>query len=65
MQAKLFYETQSDGAIPLYLMSQSQREEESSMLTSAEQNCLALHQFKGKIGDSCFIQNADGLIDKA
>ncbi|AWN75196.1 leucyl aminopeptidase family protein [Legionella anisa] len=65
MQAKLFYETQSDRAIPLYLMSQSQWEEGLSILTSAEQNCLALHQFKGKIGDCCFIQNADGLIDKA
>lgn len=65
MQAKLFYETQSNRAIPLYLISQSQREEGLNMLTPAEQNCLALHQFKGKIGDCCFIQNADGLIDKA
>ncbi|KTD40160.1 leucyl aminopeptidase family protein [Legionella parisiensis] len=64
MQAKLFYETQSDRAIPLYLISQSQWEEGISILTPAEQNCLDLHQFKGKLGDSCFIQNADGLIDK-
>ncbi|WP_131795149.1 leucyl aminopeptidase family protein [Fluoribacter gormanii] len=65
MQAKLFYETQGERAIPLYLISQGQWEEELSMLTPAVQNCLALHQFKGKIGDACFIQNADGLIDKA
>ncbi|KTD53212.1 aminopeptidase [Legionella santicrucis] len=65
MQAKLFYETQSDRAIPLYLISQGQWEEQSSKLTSAERNCFALHQFKGNIGDSCFIFNADGLIDKA
>ncbi|KTC90889.1 leucyl aminopeptidase family protein [Fluoribacter dumoffii] len=64
MQAKLFYETQSDRAVPLHLISQDQCEERISMLASAEQNCLALHQFKGKIGDSCFVQNADGLIDK-
>ncbi|WP_454783492.1 leucyl aminopeptidase family protein [Legionella sp. WA2022007384] len=64
MQAKLFYETQGERAIPLYLISQDQWEEEQSMLTPAVQNCLSLHQFKGKIGDSCFIQNADGLIDK-
>ncbi|VEB39342.1 leucyl aminopeptidase family protein [Legionella cherrii] len=65
MQAKLFYETQSDRAIPLYLMSQDQWAEGMSLFTPAEQNCLALHQFQGKLGDSCFIQNADGLIDKA
>ncbi|KTD04028.1 leucyl aminopeptidase family protein [Fluoribacter gormanii] len=65
MQAKLFYETQGERAIPLYLISQGQWEEELSMLTPAVQNCLSLHQFKGKIGDACFIQNADGLIDKA
>ncbi|KTC92672.1 leucyl aminopeptidase family protein [Legionella cincinnatiensis] len=65
MQAKLFYETQSDRAIPLYLMSQEQWEEQINILTAAERNCFALHQFKGNIGDSCFIFNADGLIDKA
>lgn len=65
MQAKLFYETQGERAISLYLMSKSQWEEQSNKLTSAERNCFALHQFEGKVGDSCFIFNADGLIDKA
>lgn len=64
MQVKLFFETQSDKAIPLYLISQNQCEEERSRSTAAEQNCLTLHQFKGKIGDWCIIHNADGLIDK-
>ncbi|WP_454786000.1 leucyl aminopeptidase family protein [Legionella sp. WA2024007413] len=64
MQANLFYETQFERAIPLYLISQSQWEEELCILPPAIQNCLSLYQFKGKICDSCFIQNADGLIDK-
>lgn len=65
MQAKLFYETEGGRAIPLYLISQSQCEEALITLTAAEQNCFALQQFKGKIGDCCFIYNADGLVDKA
>ena len=65
MQARLFYETQDDRAIPLYLISESQwKESIEDTLTSAECNCLASHQFKGKIGDYCFVNNADGLIDK-
>lgn len=64
MQAKLFYESHNDRAIPLYLMSQGQWNEQSNTLTAAERNCFALHQFEGKAGDSCFIFNADGLIDK-
>jgi leucyl aminopeptidase len=64
MQAKLFYETHIDRAIPLYLISQAEWEE-GITLSSAEQNCFALHQFKGKIGNVCIIHNADGLLDKA
>ena len=44
MQAKLFYETQSDRAVPLYLMSQSQWEESRDLFTPAERNCFALEQ---------------------
>jgi leucyl aminopeptidase len=65
MQAKLFYTSKSDKAIPLILISQYQLREEISQFSTAEQNCLALHEFKGKLGDVCFFQNADGLIDKA
>lgn len=64
MQADLFYETRGDRAIPLYLISQMQWEEGVDTLTPMERNCFAMHQFKGKAGDYCFINNADGLIDK-
>lgn len=64
MQAKIFYETKSDNAISLYFISKNQWEEDISKFTSLEQNSLSMHQFKGKLGDSCIIQNADGLIDK-
>lgn len=65
MQADLFYETGSDRATPLYLVSQQQWEEKEETLTASERNCFAVRQFKGKIGDYCFISNADGLIKKA
>ena len=53
MQAKLFYETQSDDrSIPLYLISQSQWNEGLTTLTAAERNYFALYQFKGKINES-------------
>lgn len=65
MQAELFYGTRGDRAVPLYLLSQSQWEERSESLPSAEQNSLALKEFKGKIGEHCLIYNADGLVDKA
>ncbi len=65
MQADLFYATRSDRAIPLFLISQTQWEEEVKTLSSAECNCFAVRQFKGKSGDYCLINNADGLVDKA
>ncbi|MGL5742280.1 MAG: leucyl aminopeptidase family protein [Legionella sp.] len=64
MQAKLFYETQGDIAIPLYLIAQNQWEDGIGVFTTAERNGFSLHQFKGKVGDLCFIHNTDGLIDK-
>lgn len=64
MNAELFYETRSDRAIPIYLLSQSQWNESIDSLTSAELNCLSLREFRGKIGDYCLVNNADGLIDK-
>jgi leucyl aminopeptidase len=63
MYADLFYETHSDRAIPLYLISQSQWEERLDKLTAAEHNSFNARQFKGKLGDYCFIHNADGLVE--
>ena len=65
MQADLFYETHGDRAIPLFLISQTQWAEGGETLSSAERNCFALRQFKGKLGDYCLIHNADGMVDKA
>lgn len=64
MQAKLFYETKNDKAISLHFISKNQWDKDIGKLTSLEQNSLSMHQFKGKLGDSCLIQNTDGLIDK-
>lgn len=64
MQAELFYDTRSDRAIPLYLLSLPQWDEGIDFLSAAERNSLAVKDFKGKIGDYCLIHNADGLVDK-
>jgi len=65
MHADLFFATRDDRAVPLYLISQMQWEEGLDNLTAAERNFLATSQFKGKTGDYCLINNADGLVDKA
>ncbi|CAM2883232.1 leucyl aminopeptidase family protein [Legionella worsleiensis] len=65
MQADLFYETQNDRAIPLYLIAQNQWEEGMEHLSSLERNCFALRQFKGKLGDYCVVLNTDGVVEKA
>lgn len=65
MRAELFYETKNDQAIPLYLIPQTQWEEGLDFLTDTERNYLALSEFKAKIGDCCFIHNAQGLLEKA
>ncbi len=64
MQADLFYEIHNERAIPLFLMSLNQCEEEAARLSAAERNCFAVRQFKGKLGDYCLIHNADGVVDK-
>jgi leucyl aminopeptidase len=64
MRAELFYDICKDQAIPLNLISKTQWDEGIDSFTSAERNGFALKEFKGKIGDFCVINNADGLIDK-
>ncbi|MFI4963040.1 MAG: leucyl aminopeptidase family protein [Legionellales bacterium] len=65
MHADIFYETQIDNAIPLYLISQSQWEEGIELLSAVERNCFATRQFKGSFGDYCLINNAKGEVAKA
>ncbi len=64
MQAELFYKTQDEQAIPVFFISQSQWEEGYNFLTPAERNSFALKEFKGRTGDYCLINNADGLIER-
>ncbi|KTC85521.1 leucyl aminopeptidase family protein [Legionella brunensis] len=64
MHAKMFYETSSDKAIPLFLISQVQWEQGLETVTSAENNFLKLQQFKAKAGDICLITNQDGVLTK-
>ena len=64
MNADLFYEVDDNHAIPLYLVSQTQWEEVREHCAPIEHNYFALRQFKGSLGDSCFIYNADGMIEK-
>ncbi|WP_298622099.1 M17 family metallopeptidase [uncultured Legionella sp.] len=65
MQANLFYETHNDRAIPLYLVSQTQWEEGKETFSAAERNGFALRQFRGKLGDYCLVNNADGVLERA
>jgi len=65
MQAELFYENKSDGAIPLFLISQSTWQEGADFLSAAERNCFSTTRFLGKPGDYCLIHDAEGFIIKA
>lgn len=65
MQADIFYKTQGERVVPIVLISQSEWDDGHSKHSSLESNCFAARQFKGKLGDYCFIPNSDGLIEKA
>ncbi|HAT1824089.1 leucyl aminopeptidase family protein [Legionella pneumophila] len=65
MQAEVFYKSCGDRVVPVHLISQSQWDEGIENLTPMERNCFSVRQFKGKLGDYCFILNADGVIEKA
>lgn len=65
MQADLFYERYNERAIPLLLISQSQWGAGIETLSASERHSFAVHQFKGKLGDYCLVNNADGGIEKA
>ncbi|ASQ46687.1 leucyl aminopeptidase family protein [Legionella clemsonensis] len=65
MHANLFYDTCSDKAISLYLISQKQLETESEILTTSDYNFFSLQQFKAKAGEICLITNSEGTLIKA
>lgn len=64
MQADIFYETTSEQAVPLYLISQSQWIEGVELVTPTERNCLSAKQFTGKLGEFCLIHNVTGQVNK-
>jgi len=65
MQAELFYAARCETAVPLYLISQGQWEEGIEILSASEKNCFTTRDFKGKLGDYCLINNANGQVSKA
>jgi leucyl aminopeptidase len=65
LNAELFYDTSSEKAIPVYLISQTQLEEQLPYLSALDRNYLTERQFKGKLSDYALIYNADGLLEKA
>jgi leucyl aminopeptidase len=64
MQADIFYQTQCEDAIPLYLISESQWQEGIDLFTSSEKNGFATQQFRGKLGDHCIMTHATGHASK-
>jgi leucyl aminopeptidase len=63
MHPEMFYETQPDKAIPLFLLTTMLYEQET--FTLQERNCFATRQFTGKLGDVCLIRDNEGLVTKA
>ncbi|KTC96289.1 leucyl aminopeptidase family protein [Legionella feeleii] len=64
MRADLFYDTHSEKAVPLLLVTKAEWEKGLETLTTAERNAFAGQQFKGKAGDLCLINTPDGLLHK-
>ncbi len=64
MKADLFFALNEPHATALHLLSQNQWDEGLEQFTAAERNYFSSRQFKAALGDSCFIYNADGLIEK-
>ncbi|KTD32816.1 leucine aminopeptidase [Legionella nautarum] len=65
MPADMFYEIQSEKAIPLFLVTETHWEQRLEALTPAERNCLLSREFTGKLGDFCLIHTAEGHLSKA
>lgn len=65
MQADLFYASQADQAVPLYLISEGQWKEGLEVLSNVERNCFIAQNFRGKLGEFCLTHNANGQLAKA
>lgn len=64
MKADLFYTSVTEFATEIVFISETQWQEGSLSLTPAEHNYFTLKHFKGKVGECCFLNNADGLLDR-
>lgn len=64
MHAQLFYETRSDKVVPIFLISQSQWEQETNSKSLVEGNFFSLQKFNAKAGEICLITNNEGELTK-
>ena len=65
MKTELFFELNELKAIPIHLLTSSQWQDAFEQFTAVERNYFSSCQFKAAQGESCFIYNTDGLIEKA
>lgn len=64
MQADLFYQSQTDGAIPLFLISKAQWLHGELELSNSERNQLSGQHFTGQSCELCLIYHETGLLNK-
>lgn len=64
MRAELFYQSQSEQAWPLYLLSKADWEAKKTQFDSCEQHCFTNQQFTGKAGEICLISDEQQQITK-
>lgn len=65
MHADQFYQTRSDGAVPLILINAAQWHDRETTLSEGERNQLLAQQFKAKLGQLCLIYTPEGQLVKA
>ncbi|WP_028387703.1 leucyl aminopeptidase family protein [Legionella fairfieldensis] len=65
MCPSIFYETYSQQAIPLFLITTQEWENKKETFTTFERNCFATQQFAAKSGDVCLIPDQEDGISKA
>jgi leucyl aminopeptidase len=64
MQAKNYYQTNIERAIPLMLLTKAECQDNFPSLTPLERNCLAAQQFKGNVGDIGTVYDKEGILSK-
>lgn len=64
MRAEQFYQSQSQQATPVYLVSKSQLETSETDFSPFERSILQTQQFSGKTGDVCLLSDDQGRLNK-